>query len=69
MRLLVEVAEGHRIREELVELLRHFQAYRLIELQWQHVTYRAVGLYFGRFLVETRLPVEIATAWIALTSL
>ena len=58
MRLLVEVAEGHRIGEKLVELFRHFQADGLFKLQWQHMTYRAVSLHFRGFLVETRLSVE-----------
>src|ERR1700689_1536640 len=55
MRFLVEVAEGHGVSQQQVELLCHFQAYRFHKVERQHVRNRAVLLNCFSTLVKTRL--------------
>src|SRR5262249_19193102 len=59
MRLLVQIAYRHRVGEELVQLCRHFQPYRLLKFERQHVGYSSIRLDFTGMLVKTGLGAEI----------
>src|SRR5580693_4096752 len=58
MRFLVEIAQGHGICQQQVELLGHFQTNRLRKIKRQHVRNRAVRLNFVGALVKTRLSAD-----------
>ena len=55
MRFLVQIAEGHRVREQLIQLRRHFQSNRLFQFQWQQMVHGAVSLNFTCSLVQAWL--------------
>src|SRR6266567_8535106 len=54
VRLLVQVAQGHGIGEQLVELFGDFQADGVFEFQMKRVGHGTVGLYLAGLLVNTR---------------
>ena len=54
MRFLIQIAQGDRIRQQLV-LLGHLQPYWFLELKGQGVVDRSVGLDFPRMLMKVRL--------------
>jgi hypothetical protein len=59
MRLLVKVAEGHGVGQQLVELSGHFQTDRLLKCEWQQVAHCSVGLNLRRRLMKMRLCADI----------
>src|ERR1035438_5085209 len=66
MRLLVEIAQSHGVGQELIELLGHFQADGLFQLQRLHAGHGAKCLKFAGGLVEARLSgnsMRVVGAW------
>src|SRR5690348_4860589 len=61
MRLLVKIAEGDGVSQELIQLLSHLQPDRLFQFQWQQMLHGAVGLNFSRALMQTGLRAHFAT--------
>ena len=53
--LLVQIAEGHRIGQELIEFFGHFQADWFFKFQRQSVVHGAIFLDLTGFLVKVRL--------------
>ena len=47
MRLLVEIPKRDGVRQQLIEMLGHFQPYRLFQLDRQHTGHRAECLEFA----------------------
>src|SRR6185369_16641038 len=60
VRFLVEIAQGHGIGQELVEMLGHFQTNGLFEFERQSVVHGAVLLDFTGALVKVRLGANTA---------
>jgi hypothetical protein len=61
--LLVQIAKCHRIREQLVQLFGHLQAYRLFQVEWQSMAHGSVGLNFSRTLMKTGLGVHATSSF------
>src|SRR5215469_6374392 len=55
VRLLIQVAKGHGIGEDLVQLLRHLQTYGFLEFERKQMGHRAVSLDLTGLLMETWL--------------
>src|SRR5256885_3369336 len=55
MRLLVEIAEGHRISKQLIKLLGHLEAHRFFQLKIKRVSDCSELLKFMAALVNSRL--------------
>src|SRR5437773_10200922 len=55
VRLLVEVAQGHGVGKQLVEVFGHFQANWLFKFQRQGVGDGAIRLDFSSFLMKVWL--------------
>jgi hypothetical protein len=60
MRLLVPISKGHRVGEQPVYLLGHFQAYGFLEFERQQVAHRSIGVDFAGTLVKSRLRTDPA---------
>ena len=55
MRLLVQIAQGHSVGEELIELFGHFQTNRLLDFEMKGMGYGAVGLNLAPTLMHPGL--------------
>src|SRR6266576_3335834 len=55
VRFLIEIAQGHGVGKQQVELLGHFQADIFFEFQGQRVRNRTVSLDFAGVLMNARL--------------
>src|SRR5712671_7284457 len=55
VRFLVEIPQSDGVGKQQVELFRHFQANRLLQVQRQHVRDGSIFLNFGSALVKARL--------------
>src|SRR5437870_7616472 len=55
MRLLVQIAQGHSVCEELIELFGHFQTNWLFEFKMKGMSYGAIGLNLAPALMHPRL--------------
>src|SRR5919108_105842 len=58
MRLLVQIAQGHGVGQQLVQLLGHFQAHRFLKLQRQQMVHGPVSLDLAGALVKARLRAD-----------
>src|SRR5579862_5281220 len=58
MRFLVEITQRHRVSEQQIQLLGHFQTYRLFQLQRQSVRDCSISLNLASMLVNPGLCVD-----------
>src|SRR5512142_945552 len=62
MRFLIKIAERYRIGQQLIQLFRHFQTYRLLQFEGKQEIDGSICLDLYCTLVQTRLGAHLNTA-------